>query len=599
MTQDGQPSLQANDPTAVLARARQQRRGAGRLVRTLREGARIVAEAKTSRTAVTAGWNVAGLVLLVGQLLLARAAFRGLLGDQAFERTAALLVALAVTTAASQAVTTIIGKQQRLLGEQVARHVWRKVLAVSSRVPLRDFEAPAFHDRLERVRTFALIRPVEVTTGLWGVASGTVTLLALAAVLVVLEPLLLPLLVVGALPVLLLARRESRQEFDFAVRQTVNVRRRNYLTELLTTAPRAALYADHLASTEEHVARQTRTGLIGGLVGAVALGLTLLLMLELVRRDRLALPDAAVAALVLRVMAARLQTLVAAVGRLFGAALFLDDLTTFLASSPPDQAAPPRTGGPGRSCAVRVERVGFAYEDGSPATLTAIDLRIEPGQTVALVGENGSGKTTLAKIVAGLYAPTSGRVTWEVDGTPRGASAVGADVAVLFQDFSHFQLSLRDNVALGSPDEPPDDERVLAALDDAGLGRLVAALPAGLDTLLTTTYAGGQDLSGGEWQRVALARCLYRQAPLIVLDEPTSALDPRAEHQLFGDIRKTLGDRAVLLISHRFSSVRMADRIYVLDGGRVVEAGTHDDLMAQRGSYAQMYSLQARAYGLG
>jgi ATP-binding cassette subfamily B protein len=213
-------------------------------------------------------------------------------------------------------------------------------------------------------------------------------------------------------------------------------------------------------------------------------------------------------------------------------------------------------------------------------------MHIEPGEVVALVGENGSGKTTLAKLLAGLYAPQAGEVRWN------GAGAT----AVAFQDYVRWMLPAHDNIALGRHERFGDRDGVRAAARRSGAHADLDPLPDGYATILGPAFIGGTDLSGGQWQRVALARLFFRDAPFVILDEPTAALDAKAEHALFASIRELLAGRSVLLISHRFSSVREADRIYVLRDGEVVETGGHDALVAAGGLYAEMFGLQAAAY---
>jgi ATP-binding cassette subfamily B protein len=216
-----------------------------------------------------------------------------------------------------------------------------------------------------------------------------------------------------------------------------------------------------------------------------------------------------------------------------------------------------------------------------------------------LVGENGSGKTTLAKLVAALYEPADGTVWWDdVDARTLRPDHLRRQIAVIFQDFVKYAFSAEDNIALGRADDPVDPEAVREAARTSGAEQFLAALPEGFQTPLNRIFAGGHDLSGGQWQRVALARAFYRDAALIVLDEPTSALDPRAEHELFVSLRAVLAGRSALFISHRFSTVRQADRIYVLEDGRVIEHGSHDELMALGGHYAELFRLQAEAYAL-
>jgi ATP-binding cassette subfamily B protein len=226
-----------------------------------------------------------------------------------------------------------------------------------------------------------------------------------------------------------------------------------------------------------------------------------------------------------------------------------------------------------------------------------VSLRIRAGEVVALVGENGSGKTTLAKLLACLYTPSQGHIRW--DGTDAGEvdrDELRRAVAVIFQDFLHYHLPARDNIGLGRHEAVDDLDAIRRAAVQADADGFVEALPDGYGTMLGPEFLAGTDLSIGQWQRMALARAFFRDAPFVILDEPTAALDPRAEHELFKRIRVLLAERTVLLISHRFSSVRSADRIYVLDGGRIVESGTHEQLMDHQGPYAELFTLQASAY---
>jgi ATP-binding cassette, subfamily B, bacterial len=246
---------------------------------------------------------------------------------------------------------------------------------------------------------------------------------------------------------------------------------------------------------------------------------------------------------------------------------------------------------------VVAEDVWFTYPSGETPALRGVSLRIEPGEVVALVGANGSGKTTLAKLLGALYVPDRGRVLLHgADTATADRAALRRDVAVVFQDFLRYALPARDNIALGRHERSDDDAAIRAAAERAGADRDIEALAHAYDTQLGPVFFGGVDLSLGQWQKIALARVFFRDAPFVILDEPTAALDARAEHELFARIRELFEDRSVLLISHRFSTVREADRIYVLDGGTVVEAGGHDELMARGGLYSELFSLQASAY---
>ncbi|HET9650272.1 MAG TPA: ABC transporter ATP-binding protein [Microlunatus sp.] len=228
---------------------------------------------------------------------------------------------------------------------------------------------------------------------------------------------------------------------------------------------------------------------------------------------------------------------------------------------------------------------------------TDVDLELRSGEIVALVGENGSGKTTPAKLLAGLYTPGEGIISWDgVDVLTYRPSSLRERVTIVFQDFVRYALTAAENIAVGRVADSPDADQVRSAARSAGIETAIDELPHGFDTVLSRTFVGGRDLSGGQWQRVALARSFYRDAPLVILDEPSAALDPRAEHALFTTLRDSLRGRTALFISHRFSSVRGADRIYVLHHGRVVESGNHEELLRRDGRYADLYRLQSDAF---
>jgi ATP-binding cassette subfamily B protein len=284
----------------------------------------------------------------------------------------------------------------------------------------------------------------------------------------------------------------------------------------------------------------------------------------------------------------------------FEAAPLVTDINEFLRLEPTRRAERATGAVPDGFTSIAADHVSFTYPGSTELALRDVSVRLNAGEVVALVGENGSGKTTLAKLLSSLYQPVQGRVLWNGEDT----AAMDPDrfrrsVAVLFQDFIRYALPARDNVAFGDITREEDedaDSAVRAAAAQAGADVFLAGLPKGYDTILGPEFEDGQDLSIGQWQRVALARAFFRDAPLIILDEPTASLDARAEHELFDSIRTLCLGRSVLLISHRFSTVRTADRIYVLESGQIVEQGNHDSLMAAEGLYAELFRLQAEAY---
>ncbi|HET7574242.1 MAG TPA: ABC transporter ATP-binding protein, partial [Solirubrobacterales bacterium] len=244
-----------------------------------------------------------------------------------------------------------------------------------------------------------------------------------------------------------------------------------------------------------------------------------------------------------------------------------------------------------------VEGLSFTYPGTERRVLDDVSMQIDPGEIVALVGENGSGKTTLVKLICQLYRPQAGEIRWAgVDGGEADPLAVRGDTTVLFQDFLQYHLTAADNIALGRSEREPTAEAIEAAARQAGADRVVERLPDGYETRLGRQFVDGHELSIGQWQRLSLARAFYRGGGFLVLDEPTASLDPKAEVALFQQMRELWRGRAVLLISHRFSSVRSADRIYVMREGRIAEAGNHAELMAAEGHYAELFSLQAAAY---
>ncbi|MEA2155554.1 MAG: ATP-binding cassette, subfamily bacterial, partial [Solirubrobacteraceae bacterium] len=295
----------------------------------------------------------------------------------------------------------------------------------------------------------------------------------------------------------------------------------------------------------------------------------------------------------------RLQAITFLLNTLGDAVLYVEDLRTF-AGTAGIPAAVGGGGGPRAPAGFRsleLRGVGFRYPGAPGPVLKDVSMTLRAGEIVALVGTNGSGKTTLAKILAGLYPPGSGRVLRDGLDVDEPADLRAAS-AVLFQDFIRYRLSATDNIAFGGPGREIDPATVAAAAQRAGIDGALDGLEHGYDTILSKEFTAGADLSGGQWQRLALARAFYRDAPFVILDEPTASLDAQAEADLFGHIRELFAGRTVLFVSHRFANVRTADRIYVLDEGRIAEHGTQQSLMEHDGIYARLFRLQAEGYGI-
>ena len=567
---------------------------------------------------ISVAMQVAAGAGLAVQLLAARRLLAGVLAGGEPARFAAVLPELAILAVVSAVVAfanLARVEQQRLLGEMVGRHSAGQVLDVACAVDLIAFEHSEFSDRLHRAQVNAQVRPVQVANGLLGVLGGLAAVAGIVVALAVLQPLFLLLVCVAYVPAWLASNSGIRLLRDFAVRQTERDRRRNYLFALLSRRQEAAevrsfglagflrrqhddLYDDRIAELAQVVRRRLRIGLAGQVVTSLLTTAAIAVLVWMVTTGRTSVPAAGAAAGAVVLLGSRLGSLVSGAGSLYEASLFLEDFTGFVDALPVIVAAGAGSArAPERFSHLGVEGVTFTYPSRSVPSLRDVSMEIREGEIVALVGENGSGKTTLAKLLAGLHLPDSGRITWDgVDVATFDGDGLRDSVAVIFQDFVKYHLRARDNIALGRHSRLDDLAGVEAAASAAGAHEQLAGLNSGYETRLGPEFLGGTDLSEGQWQRVALARAIFRDCPFVILDEPTAALDPRAERDLFEGIRRLFAGKTVLLISHRFASVRTADRIYVLRGGEVVQHGTHHDLLAAGGLYAELYLMQASGF---
>jgi ATP-binding cassette subfamily B protein len=603
------------DPLALRVAARSESKSLGRLRRLVGSSLSLVWSAGRRLLIALVAVQLVSAVALAAQVITVERVLSGMLSAErghVMDEVLIPVVVLALLSAVAAVAGAVQGQLQRLLGESVGRRMWGQVLGVATGVGLRYFESPEFYNRLQRVQTSAVVRPYQVTQGLLAMGGALAASIGLGITLFAISPVLLPLVVIAGVPLLVTSSRESRLEFDFSVRQTPAVRLRGYFTLLQTGRDEAkevrayglagwlssrfdGLYAAYLRDLRSHVLRRGLLSLVGQLGVAIVLGGTLVALVALIDRGDIDVAEAGAAIVAIRLLATQVQALFRGAQSIFESGLFLDDLQQFLAlgeaAVDEDDGAEP----PERFGLVRVEDVRFRYPGAPRDALKGVDVELRAGEVVALVGENGSGKTTLAKLLAGLYEPDAGRVLWDgQDVSAFRPSSLRQRIAVVFQDFVRYALPATDNIALGRVDHPAEPARVRSAAAAAGAETMLDALPQGFDTVLSRLFAGGTDLSGGQWQRVALARSFYRDAPLVILDEPSASLDPRAEHELFTTLRDALRGRTALFISHRFSTVRGADRIYVLHEGEIVEQGTHDELVTHDGRYAELFRLQTQ-----
>ncbi|MFF5493103.1 ABC transporter ATP-binding protein [Streptomyces aquilus] len=498
------------------------------------------------------------------------------------------------------------------LEPKVERVATERYLERAAAVELAAIEDHAFHKLLDTAQYGASSarRMIAYATR---VMNAAISLIAAAGVLTVLHPALLPLLVTMTLPSAWSALTIARRRYESFHTWVQHARAGHLLSELLTeptAAPEIRVHGvgpfllhHYRAMSEVAEAEQARlarlaarTGLIAAFWTGLATVATYATLGGLLLAGAMALSVAGTAVIAIRSGSASLDSLVLEVNQLHQEALFVGDLQRLYVEA--EQRAIPVGGRelPEDPREIRFENVTFSYpgESTHPA-LDDVTLTLPLGRIVALVGENGSGKTTLVKLLAGLYKPDRGRILWDgVDAADADRRLLAERIAMVAQDFKRWPFTARVNVAVGRSAEPLTEERMAASIAEAGAQDVVADLPRGLDTLLARHFSGGHELSGGQWQRLGIARAAYRRGRILIVDEPTAALDARAELEVFEKIRALAGSgQTVVLITHRLASVRHADLVHVLEQGRLVESGTPEELLATGGVYAELYSLQA------
>lgn len=583
----------------------------------------MVREAAPRQLSIAIVLQILAAVLVGAQLLVMKHVVSTLLRlARDADLSASVLVpafgGIALTTVGIGVIGALLAQQQQLLDELVGRRIIDRIIDVASGVELARFEEPSFYDELERSTAAGMVRPTQMVNSLMSMLLMLFTSAGIVVVLFSLHPLLVPLVALAGVPLLLTSLQNSRRTYAFEYAMTSHARERLHLFELFTEREPAKelrvfsaigfLRDRYDRLTEERVTRyraflrgRLKVSLVGVTATAVGSAVALGSLTWLLTTDRIGVATAATAAIAMQVLSTRLAAGVSAVAKLVESGMFVGDLSDFLATGESDaRRADEQRSGAGRAEPfgdLAVDGVTFTYPSTDRTVLHDVSMEIRRGEVVALVGENGSGKTTLVKLLCQLYDVQQGAVRWNgTDVRQLDADSLRAHMTVLFQDFVRYHLTVADNIALGRSDAervPADLER---AAMQAGVHEAIMRLPRGYDTRLGRQFMGGHELSGGQWQRLALARAFYRGGDFLVMDEPTAALDPRAEYDLFEQMRELAAGRSVLLISHRFANVRMADRIYVLDRGRIVESGDHAELVAAGGLYAELFALQASSY---
>lgn len=524
------------------------------------------------------------------------------------------VVALGAAAALLKITTTLAGHRQRLYATVVELHAEQRILDKLASLEVSYFDRPDWYDDVSRATRDLAWRPYAVAWTVVNMAGSLVALAGMLVLLLTLSPWLALLGLFAVSPTAALNRRFNRQLYTFFRQSTTEERQRNYLRDLLThaqTAREVKVFelAPHLLERHAELSRRRLSALrhlqgradrrvvLGALVSGGSLGLAYGLVASWGLAGRLTPGDLAVVIGAFSAVTAQMGGVFQSLFELDQNVSFLTDYFSLLQMEPavdvPERpAALPSSLGDG----VRFEGVTFTYPHQSAPVLRGVDLHISPGQLLALVGHNAAGKTTLVKLLLRFYEADDGRITvGGVDVHELDPAELRRRIGVLFQDFARYELSVRDNVGFGRPEREPADGAVMAALSGAGAEDILRDLD-GLDTNVGNLFEGGHDLSGGEWQRLAFSRLIFRDADIWVLDEPTSALDAHVEAALFARIRGMLEGRIGIVLSHRFSTVRAADVIAVMEQGCIVEFGTHDDLLAANGTYAHLFLSQAAAY---
>jgi ATP-binding cassette subfamily B protein len=512
-----------------------------------------------------------------------------------------------------------LGLIRQLLSARMGADLNSAILEKALGLELSFFENAEFYDKLTRARREASSRPLALVSDCFLLAQNLVTLLGYSAFLTAFSAWVLPVLFVATIPATLAEMHYSKLTFRVRNWRSPDTRRLLYLEHVLANdehvkevklfgigpllLERYRNFAQTFYQEDKRLAlrRAAFTQLLG-VVGVAAFYATYAWMALAAARGHISVGALTLYVVSLRQGQQTFQSVLSGIGNVYEHNLYMSNLFAYLGlpSRSPTKAAGevPHTIEPQQRGAIRFEDVGFRYPGANDWALRHVDIDIAPGESIALVGENGAGKTTFVKLLTGLYQPTEGRIF--IDG--RELSAYPEDelrrrFAVIFQDFNQYQFRVRENVGLGSVHHLEDLPRIERAVERGGAKELVAALPGGLEHPLGNWFEKGSELSGGQWQKLALARAFMREeASILILDEPTAALDAKAEHAVFQHFRDLSRGRTSIIISHRFPTVRMADRILVIEQGHVVESGSHDALMAQRGRYAGWFDLQAAGY---
>jgi ATP-binding cassette subfamily B protein len=526
------------------------------------------------------------------------------------------LVALefALAGVASGILVRLINFCDIVLADKYSRHISTKIMEHASRLDLTSYEDPLFYDRMERARVQGTDRIVMIqSTGL--LIQQVVTTLSLAGGILFLSPWILAVLVGCVIPAFLGETHFAFMGYSLNFRQTPAKREMDYLRILggsKETAKELKLFglASFLVSRytklsnelhEQNVGLAKRRMWVGALftlLSAAGYYGSYAFVIYKTVTGVLNLGTFTFMTGAIALASSNIQAMFSTFSTIADQALFITDLLEFFNVQPkvfskPNALPAPRPIRKG----FEFQNVSFAYPGQTRMVLSDVSFRLEPSERLALVGENGQGKTTIVKLLTRLYDPTEGQILLDgMDLREYDVEDLWKEIGVIFQDFMRYDLTASENIAIGRIEDQGNIFRVRSAAQKSLAEQVIRKLPKGYDQVLGRRFEGGVDLSGGEWQKMALARAYLRDAQLLILDEPTAALDAKSEHEVFQRFAELTKGKMALLISHRFSTVKMADRILVLEGGRIAEQGHHEQLLLNKGRYAEMFELQAASY---